>query len=201
MSIDQKKKVLMDKGDRMSEIAMLMKLSEDFDDSIGDFRDVEARFQEATLEKIIKDVPFKFPAPDGKGGTVTEERYYDDYLNAAMVMTYACDEYAAFDLSEAIKNLRAALSDIRLKPWIRASNPETVDEILSKKIQAFQNALMEAQRSHVRFGKIRFAQAVEFISNKRVIAVEGKTMMAIEKKQSREDEGYEDDDEESRGAG
>ena len=195
MSIEQKKKALIEKADRVSEMTMLLKLSKDSDDSIMDFREIEGIFEEADLSQIIRNEPFKIPVPDGQGGKITVNRYYDDYLTAAEVMTYASDDDSDYYLYKAIVELRQMLGEVRRKPWIREKNPERVDEIIAGKIQNLQNTMMRAERSHVRYGKTRFALAVEAICNKRIIPVESKTLATVENRQSREDEGYPDEDE------
>ena len=190
----QRKRRELEKGDHMSDVTMLLKLSREYDESLSDFSDLEGKFTEQNIDNILEGKPVEIHTQGREGQDIKTYRTYDDYLNAAEIATYSSDDTADFILVDAIRFLRSIISEIQRKPWIRAEKPEEVTEILCKAIQAFQNALMRAERSHVKFGKSRFAQAVETLSNKRTIPVDSKVMAVVHSTSEDADSDYDESD-------
>jgi hypothetical protein len=146
--------------------------------------------------KRIKD-------PDWEAGSdlpkyLTTTRTYDDLLSAADVMTYASKDNADLQLYKAIYIFREDLDLVRNKPWVRELNIDGVTDILLKELRDFVNTLMRAERSHTRYGKMTYGDAVRAIAMKKVIPIESKELAVVERNKTAEEFGqsdYRDDDE------
>jgi hypothetical protein len=188
MSVDPRKKRMMEQGSSMSKAAMLNQLTAQIDNSLEQFGNskIEHLLSDSHINDILSDNP-QYIGTEKDGTEVYLS--YDEIFDATGYLTFYKDEQTQATLDEAVNIFWDNISEVRAKPYILAARPDEVMQILLEKLRYVRKALRSALQSHVKKGRESFTTATSDFIIKSQIPVDEKILTKIEHKADDDEEG------------